>query len=318
MFKYIFGPVFSSRLGISLGVDLVGANICSFDCLYCESGKTEIKTVDRSAYVSPDKIMQELEAWFEQASQELDHITLGGPGEPCLNSSLGDIIISIKKSYPDIPLAVLTNASMLSRSQVRNELLQADVVLPSLDTMVEEEFIKLNRPHPEIRLAEVVQGLLDFKKEYPGKIFLEVLLVPGINDSNANYRLLRDFRNSLRPDRVDIAAMSRPGAYLFAQKNNSLSLDEWRREFSSPPAVWTKPKIKNSAVKNPQAGLREKIAASIKRRPQTPNQLSTALGADINNVLSALKQMQTTGEVESTIRNTDKQKFYRIRGNNAG
>ncbi|MFO7727941.1 MAG: radical SAM protein [Desulfonatronovibrio sp.] len=313
MFKYIFGPVFSSRLGISLGVDLVGANICTFDCLYCESGKTEIKTVDRSAYVSLDIIMQELGAWFEQTSRKPDHITLGGPGEPCLNSGLGDIIFSIKKTYPDIPLAVLTNASMLSRSQVRNELLQADVILPSLDTMVEEEFIRLNRPHPGIRLAEIVQGLLDFQKEYTGKIFLEVLLVPGINDSKANFTLLSDFRNRLRPDRVDITTMSRPGAYLDTQKDNSLDLDDWRREFSSPPVEWTKPKIKN-----PEAGLREKIAASIKRRPQTPGQLATALGADIDNVLSTLKQMQTTREVESTIRDTTKQKFYRIRGNNAG
>ncbi|MFP4083518.1 MAG: radical SAM protein [Desulfonatronovibrio sp.] len=312
MFKYIFGPVLSSRLGVSLGVDLVGANICSFDCLYCESGKTEIKTVERSAYVNLDEITRELGAWFEQGNQKPDYITLGGTGEPCLNSRLGDIISSIKKSYPDIPLAVLTNASMLSQGQVRDELLQADVVLPSLDTMVEKEFIKLNRPHPEIRLTDIVQGLLDFKKEYSGKIFLEILLVPGINDSSANFRLLRDFKNRLRPDRMDITTMSRPGAYLDAQKSSLRSLDEWRRELCSPPVERTEIKIKN-----PAAGLRDKIAGSIKRRPQTPGQLSTALGADINDVRATLKQMQITGEVELTP-DTNKENFYRIRGNNAG
>jgi wyosine [tRNA(Phe)-imidazoG37] synthetase (radical SAM superfamily) len=310
VFNYIFGPVLSSRLGSSLGVDLLGGNICSFDCLYCESGKTQIKTVQRAAYVSQEKIQEELKAWFELTIQKPDYITLGGPGEPCLNSELGRIVSSIKKSWPDIPLAVLTNSSLLSNSQVREELGQADVVLPSLDSMVEDEFARINRPHPEIRLEDIIQGLLNFKAGFAGKIFLEVLLLPGINDSEENFRRLRQFQNQLRPDRVDISVMSRPGAYVKMSVVNRTCLERWRREFNYISSQRSKPE---HGTKIGESRLRDMIGASVKRRPQTPEQLSAALGADLENIVSMLSLMEQSGEVEAA-QCANAQKFYIKRG----
>ena len=311
IYNYIFGPVLSSRLGSSLGVDLLGENICSFDCLYCESGKTQIKTMRRSAYVPCRKVIQELKQWFGQNEQIEGHITLGGPGEPCLNSELGEIICSIKELRPDLPLAVLTNSSMLVSSQVRAELLKADVVLPSLDSLVEEEFVRINRPHPEIRLDNIVQGLLDFKSRFTGKVFLEVLVVPGINDSRKNLELLKDFQGILRPDRVDVTTMSRPGSYLDISECSGSLPDEWRREFRSLPGQKTRQKHKSYID---GSILRQSIGSSIRRRPQTPEQLAAALGADLKDILSMLRQMEKAGEVEVTTKNENRQKFYIIRG----
>jgi wyosine [tRNA(Phe)-imidazoG37] synthetase (radical SAM superfamily) len=311
VFNYIFGPVLSSRLGSSLGVDLLGGNICSFDCLYCESGKTQIKTVQRAAYVSQTKILEELKAWFAQTSQKPDYITLGGPGEPCLNSQLGRIITSIKLSRPDIPLAVLTNSSLLSNPQVCEELGQADVVLPSLDSMVEDEFIKINRPHPDIRLEDIVRGLLSFRAGFAGKIFLEVLLLPGINDSEENFRRLKEFQNQLKPDRVDISVMSRPGAYVQMSVVDKLCLERWRREFKTITSQRSQPE---HGAKIDESRLRDMIAASVKRRPQTPEQLSAALGADLEDIVSMLRLMEQSGEVEAAAKNENAQKFYIKRG----
>jgi wyosine [tRNA(Phe)-imidazoG37] synthetase (radical SAM superfamily) len=310
MFDYIFGPVLSSRLGNSLGIDLLGKNICSFDCLYCESGKTEIKTVQRAPYVSLEKIMDELGEWFAGGSNP-DYITLGGPGEPCLNSRLGEIISAVKDFRPGIPLAVLTNSSLLSNTDVSEELLKADVLLPSLDSMVEKEFIRINRPHPDIRLENMVQGLLGFKSRFTGRIFLEVLLVPGLNDSTENFELLKDFQARLRPDRVDITAMSRPGAYMDLPGPGARSLDKWRREFKTSSRPLSVPGRKTEMS---ESQLRERIEASIKRRPQTPQQLGAALGADASAAASLLGRMHEAGEVEVTAENEKGQKFYIKRG----
>ncbi len=311
MLNYIFGPVLSSRLGSSLGIDLLDKNICSFDCLYCESGKTEIKTVQRAPYVPLEKIMHELGEWFAGGSRNPDYITLGGPGEPCLNSRLGEIISAVKELKPDIPLAVLTNSSLLSRAGVSEELLQADALLPSLDSMVEKEFIRINRPHPEIRLENIVQGLLDFKSRFSGRIFLEVLLVPGINDSRENLELLKDFQTRLRPDRVDIAAMSRPGAYIDLPWSGTMTLDKWRGEFKTSPQALSVPDHKTEMS---ESLLREKIEASVKRRPQTPEQLASALGADVKDTSYILGQMEKAGEIEVARENENRQKFYIKRG----
>lgn len=315
MFEFIFGPVMSSRLGSSLGIDLLGRKICSFDCLYCESGKTEIKTTKRAAYVSLTSIVSELKAWFETYEQRPDFITLGGPGEPCLNSELGEIIKSIKQMQLDIPVAVLTNSSMLSDPQVRKELCLADVVLPSLDSLVESEFKKINRPHPAVELKHLSRGLLDFRQEFKGKIFLEVLVFPGINDSQENLSLLKDFNNQLRPDRVDITTMSRPGSYLGAELPSSDFLAKWRKEFNAARSTG---KVSAGNICTDQSTIRERVFSSVKRRPQTQEQLIKALGVNPGDLDAVLSELEGSGLIQSAENKTDFQKFYLVRGKNAG
>ncbi|MBW1824631.1 MAG: radical SAM protein [Deltaproteobacteria bacterium] len=146
--NYVFGPVLSRRLGFSLGVDLVPFKTCSLDCIYCQLGKTTHKTIERQAYVSPDSVISEVKEVLKQ-NQKIDYITFSGSGEPTLNLHLGKIITRVKE-ITDIPVAVLTNGTLLHLESVRDELMTADLVVPSLDTVSQELFCEINRPHPTL------------------------------------------------------------------------------------------------------------------------------------------------------------------------
>jgi wyosine [tRNA(Phe)-imidazoG37] synthetase (radical SAM superfamily) len=169
--KYIFGPVPSRRLGRSLGVDLVPFKTCTFDCIYCELGKTTHRTISRQSYVKPEEIRMELELTLSTLSKKPDYITLSGSGEPTLNQNMGDIIHAIK-DLTSIPLAVLTNGSLLSIEKIREELAGADVVLPSLDAVNDVTFQCVNRPHSSLVIEEIILGLIQFRKQYRGQMWL--------------------------------------------------------------------------------------------------------------------------------------------------
>ena len=180
MYKYLFGPVPSRRLGMSLGVDLVPRKICSLDCVYCEVGKTTKLTLERKEYILYDKVTDELTHYFEN-NPDPDYITFSGSGEPTLNLRIGDVLNFIKQNKPKIPIAVLTNGTLLFKPEVREEIKNADVVLPSLDAATNLIFHKINRPVPEFDIKRYIQGLIDFRKEFKGKIWLEIFILPEDN-----------------------------------------------------------------------------------------------------------------------------------------
>src|SRR4030042_6378335 len=188
--KYIFGPVPSRRLGRSLGVDLVPYKTCSFDCIYCDLGRTTHKTTFRESYVKPEEIRREVELALPTLSKKPDYITLSGSGEPTLNQNIGDIIHAIK-DLTSIPLAVLTNGSLLSIEEIRKELIEADMVLPSLDAITDVTFQCLNRPSPLLKIEEIISGLIQFRKQYRGQIWLEILFCRGINDDRGEIEKLK-------------------------------------------------------------------------------------------------------------------------------
>ena len=306
MFDYIFGPVLSSRLGRSLGVDLLGGRICSFDCLYCESGPTRLKTMHRAVYADPDKILEELESWLlQQDCPEPEHITLGGEGEPCLNLGLGRIVQKIKRIAPHIPLAVLTNSSLLADDQVQEELMSVDVVLPSLDTLVQQEFLRLNRPCKGLHVRDVAQGLTRFCRKFPGKIYLEVLLVAGINDTSENLERINAFLKDLRHDRVDITVMTRPGAHMQPAVPAEHVLNRWRTFLKGPRADIPGPGGPVSAT-GPVSP--DTVLDSLRRRPQTLQQLCLGLGLDPAEAAVLLDRLEARKMVK-TIRDRE-QKFY--------
>jgi wyosine [tRNA(Phe)-imidazoG37] synthetase (radical SAM superfamily) len=184
MYKHLFGPVPSRRLGMSLGVDLIPKKVCSLNCVYCEVGKTTNLTLERKEYVSVEAVKAELKHYFNHNSFAVpDYITFSGSGEPTLNIYLGEILQFIKENKPDIPIAVLTNGTLLYKEEVRKSLLQADVVLPSLDAATEPVFKKINRPVKDLNISECIQGLIEFRKEFSNKIWLEIFILPGYNDN---------------------------------------------------------------------------------------------------------------------------------------
>jgi wyosine [tRNA(Phe)-imidazoG37] synthetase (radical SAM superfamily) len=284
-FKTLYGPVHSGRLGLSLGVDLLGKRICSMDCLYCEVGPTVAHTLERRPYMPAKIILNELCAWRDQKLPRPEHITLGGLGEPCLNSDLPEIIAGSRELFPDVPVAVLTNSSLLHDPVVRHELAATQVVLPSLDTLVKQEFLTMNRPCKGVDLSLITSGLLDFRQEYSGRICLEILLLQGINDTSENLALQREYIAKLRPARVDVVTMTRPGASPMAKAVERQTLAKWRstldvvaRVDGAPDGLQKQPAAEPMAVQT----ATELILNSLRRRPQTPEQLAMALGLEID------------------------------------
>ena len=302
-YRYVFGPVASGRLGRSLGLDLLGEAVCTLDCQYCEVGRTTRLTVHREPYVPARDILNELASWAATATRTPDHVTLGGMGEPCLNSDMGAVIRGAREILPGVPVAVLTNATLLTDAGVRSELATADVVLPSMDTLVPEEFAALNRPHPSLDLAAMTRALLDFREQFQGRLYLEVLLVRGMNDSRRNLSLLTEFCRSLRPHRVDVVTMTRPGASRSAAPVDEETLALWREALSAETgpttasaAPGTGARISPADAAAPQA-LQETIMASVSRRPQTARQLAFALDVPEAQARAALDDLSRSGRV---------------------
>ncbi len=206
LMKYIYGPVKSRRLGFSLGVSLTPYKICNFDCVYCQLGRTAEKTSQRKEYANINEVFNELKLWFETNAPEaekLNYITLSGSGEPTLNEKFGELIIQIKKLI-SVPVAVITNASLLNTQAVRQALLNADLIVPSLDAVTPQIFAKIDRPLPALKIEEIINGLIGLKREFRGKIWLEVMLARGINDDLRHIRKIKETIDKINPDKIQL------------------------------------------------------------------------------------------------------------------
>lgn len=208
--KYLYGPVPSRRLGRSLGVDIVPFKVCTLDCVYCQLGKTIDKTIERDDYGPIEPILSELKKAIDEGLQA-DFITIAGSGEPTLNSRLGELVDGIKK-ITKIKVAVLTNGTLFFRRDVRADCAKADVVMPSLDAGDEKTFNRINRPHNDINIKNVISGLSQFRKEFTGKIWLEILFVEGINTSPGQIAAIKDAIAMIGPDKVHLNTAVRPAA----------------------------------------------------------------------------------------------------------
>lgn len=296
--KYIFSPVPSRRLGRSLGVDLVPYKTCTFDCIYCDLGRTINKTILREPYIKSQEIIIELESVLSIKSIKPDYITLSGSGEPTLNRNIGEIIHAIK-SYTSIPLAVLTNGSLLFIEEVRNDLLEADVVLPSLDAISNATFQCLNRPHQSLKIEEIISGLIQFRKQYKGQLWLEVVFCRGINDDKREIERLKGIIERIEPDRVQLNTPVRPPAEEFAYPLTSTQLERIRKNLGEKAEIiseFAQPMGEElNSVKDTD------ILNLIKRRPCTIEDISRALGLRIDEVVKRLDHLRKRGEIRYRI-----------------
>ncbi len=208
--KYLFGPVPSRRLGLSLGVDVVPMKTCSQNCIYCQLGRHGKQTLERRSYVPADAVLAELSERLADGLRA-DYITFSGSGEPTLNSDLGAMIDGVR-AMTDIKVAVITNGTLLSDAAVRTDCGKADLVLPSLDAPDPETFRKINRPHENIRFETFVDGLCRFRDEYSGPIWLEVFFLEGVNTDDDQIARMRELIDRIRPDRVQLNTAVRPTA----------------------------------------------------------------------------------------------------------
>ncbi|MBN1167306.1 MAG: radical SAM protein [Methanospirillaceae archaeon] len=209
-YSHLFGPVLSRRLGRSLGVNLVPKKTCNYDCVYCECGPTTCLTAIRREYVPVHAVISELNRFLEQ-NPILDHITFGGYGEPTLNEGIGRIAEHLAVEYPRYRTALLTNGALFSDATVRNDVCEIDILLPSLDTVTDEVFSVINKPVPPITADTVITGLEALRDEYNGEIWLEIFIIPGLNDTAEEIEGLHEALARIRPDRVQLNTLDRPG-----------------------------------------------------------------------------------------------------------
>ena len=271
---HVYGPVPSRRLGFSLGVDILPFKTCSFDCIYCQLGRTPRKSDRRARYFSAREILSQIKQAIAR-NPHLERITFSGSGEPTLNSEIGGLIRKIKKMTA-IPAVVLTNSSLLTRRSVRRALLAADIVVPSLDAATAASFRHVNRPLPSIKLADIIKGLVLFRREFAGRIWLEVMLVKGVNDSPADVRALKKTVETIRPDKIQLNTVVRPPAEKWAMPLSPAKLNRIRKELGERAEIIAGPKGRR--VSSGIRSLRNEILAITGRRPVTLADLTTSLG----------------------------------------
>jgi wyosine [tRNA(Phe)-imidazoG37] synthetase (radical SAM superfamily) len=220
--KYVYGPVPSRRLGQSLGIDPIPLKTCNWNCVYCQLGRTRPVVNERKDYAPPQEILAQVRealtthepgetAIASTAQRRIDWVTFVGSGEPMLHAGMGWLIRQVKAST-DLPIAVITNGSLLYLPEVREELTVADAVMPSLDAGTAKLYRQINRPHPRVTFERLLDGLIAFRRGYSGKLWVEVMLVQGLNDTEEALRDIADALHRIRPDEVHINLPTRPPA----------------------------------------------------------------------------------------------------------
>lgn len=298
MYKYLFGPVPSRRLGMSLGVDLVPKKVCSLNCVYCEVGKTTKLTLERKEYVKFDKVKEELTHYFNN-NTDPDYITFSGSGEPTLNVFIGEILKFIKQNKPSIPIAVLTNGTLLYDKNVREAILNADVVLPSLDAATEDVFKKINRPAKDLIFDKYIQGLIDFRKEFKGKIWLEIFILPNYNDTENELTELKNMILRIKPDLVQLNTLDRPGTIpnLYGATRDELQRIVDFLNLDNVEIIAASPERKN--IQSYRSDKETAIIETIERRPCTLDDLTKILGLHASEINKYLDVLEADKKIET-------------------
>jgi wyosine [tRNA(Phe)-imidazoG37] synthetase (radical SAM superfamily) len=296
-YHHIFGPVPSRRLGISLGVDLVTHKICSLDCVYCECGKTTNLTFQRRAYVSFEAVKAELDHYWEH-NEDPDYITLSGSGEPTLNLELGRVISYIKDQKPGVKVAVLTNASLLKDPDVRQELSLADLVVPSLDAVSTAAFARINRPVKGVSVEDIIQGIQAFAREFTGKIWLEIFILPGINDTPQELKALKAVILSIDPEMVQLNTLDRPGTVSHIRPATPAQLDRVK-EILGLDIIQIIARTTDKKNKGQHRDMASAILETIHRRPCTREDLAAILSVNPDQMDTLLATLEAEGRIEA-------------------
>lgn len=278
-YHHIFGPVPSRRLGMSLGVDLVLHKICSMDCIYCECGESTQVTLERKEYVRFRDVKKELNHFF-QHNPDPDYITFSGSGEPTLNPCMGELIDYIRSIRPHIRIAVLTNSSLINYFDVKNALLKADLVLPSLDAVCEKAFLRINRPHPKLEAMTIAKGIEDFAKEFTGRIWLEVLVLPEINDELSDITALKKAIQRIGPEKLQLNTLDRPGTLSDIKAASAQDLQWVAQVLDYPNTEIIARNMDHINGSFRQDDLESAIIETLRRRPCTKTDLLKVFGSE--------------------------------------
>jgi wyosine [tRNA(Phe)-imidazoG37] synthetase (radical SAM superfamily) len=290
---HVYGPVPSRRLGYSLGVDILPPKTCSLDCIYCQLGPTPKKTVQRKSYYEQEEILAQIQDVLN-TEKRIDYITFSGSGEPTLNKNLKKLIREIKK-ITDIPVAVLTNATLLTDDRTRKDLLEADLVVPSLDAVTQNLFIRVNRPHASLKIDNIIRGLRTFRRDYSGQIWLEIMLIRGINDSPDHIQKLKRIIEQISPNKIQLNTVIRPPAEDEAQPLTPAEMEEIRRALGENCEIIAD--FSKDEQPPHETGLESAILTTLRRRPVTLSDMAAFLGKHPDEILKSLNLLIETNQV---------------------
>lgn len=290
---HVYGPVPSRRLGRSLGVDVIPPKLCTLDCLFCELGPTDKRGLQRREYVSPFEVTAAIREALERNA--VDTISFSGSGEPTLNSSLG-IMIHAVKAITSVPVAVLTNGTLFFLEEVRSDLMAADIVLPSLHAARTPAFNAVTRPHPFLRLNTIIDGLRRFRRQYRGELWLEIVLLRGINDSDDEILALREAVEVIGPDRVQLNTVVRPPASPRALPVPWERLVEIRTLFGDGCEIIAPREIVQAGTDGMDA---DGLVETLRRRPLSAREIAGLVGKSVPIVAAWLEVLVRERRIES-------------------
>ncbi len=279
-YKYLFGPVPSRRLGVSLGIDLIPYKTCTFDCIYCECGKTTNKTLTRKEYIPTKDVINEMKTYLNE-NPSPEYITFSGSGEPLLHLGIRKMSDFLKSTYPHLKTALITNSAMLTDKKIRDAVSDIDLILPSLDSAMESTFKLIDRPVKELNVSSIINGLVSLRKEYKGKIWLEVFIIKDINDNKNEIDALKKAINLIKPDKVQLNTLDRPGTNSNIIPASKALLESIKTEIDYKDTEIISKYKSRKEILSYRKDIEQTILDTVSRRPCTLDDLSEILGLNM-------------------------------------
>jgi len=289
---YVFGPVPSRRLGLSLGVDLIPPKTCTFDCLYCQVGRTTSRTLEPKTFVPVREVIAEIKRKI--LKNVPDAITLAGSGEPTLYSEIDQVIASIKK-MTKIKVALLTNGALFWKEEIRQRVLKADIIMPTLSSAFDHTFREIHRPHPGLDLATITNGLKMLRQDYKGQIFLEVIFLAGVNDTKKEVEALKNLIEQISPEKIHLNTVVRPPADSKAISLDRKKLEEINLIFGEKSEIVAEVPIKIKTRK--EEHLISSLLDMVKRRPLKQIDIVNALGLSTDETEDLIQGLLIKGYI---------------------
>ena len=288
--SYIFGPVPSRRLGLSLGVDLVPHKTCTFDCLYCEVGRTTNRTITSNPFAPVDEILRQIGNRLAGCSPDV--ITLAGSGEPTLHSRIHHIISGIRE-LTDTRIVILTNGSLFWDGAVRERVLGADLIMPTLSSAVSSTFQAIHRPHNDLTLDRIESGLKQLRAEFAGLIYLEVIFLAGMNDTEEEIMALKPLIQQIEPEKIQLNTVVRPPAEICAKALDSERLEEIKLFLGEKAEIVVDIDAVQGAMARDTKG--KGLLEMVRRRPLRLKDIANSMGLSIDEVESMVKGLLIKG-----------------------
>jgi wyosine [tRNA(Phe)-imidazoG37] synthetase (radical SAM superfamily) len=300
--KYVYGPVPSRRLGQSLGIDTIPLKTCNWNCVYCQLGRTRPLTNERRDYYPPHQVIAEIkQAIHEHKPGEINWVTFVGSGEPTLHASIGWLIRRTKE-FTKLPVAVITNGSFLYMEYHRQEMAYADAVLPSFDAGNSRLYRKINRPHPHFTFDRQVEGLKAFSNQYLGELWIEVMLVKGLNDSKQELSDIASVLHYIEPDEIHINLPTRPPVERWVKPPDENGIQRAKSILGDVARVVTP--TQGKFYLNEGESMTEAIMAIITRHPMEEKQLIQTIEGNVQTeATKILQELRASGQAQIVERN---------------